>query len=260
MNSQEYNSRLQKGGALLDDMRLLVRAWTDTSANEQRDIQVVENLLGKTSRSRAADTYQRAFVPRFVNGVPKDAWKIVRPLEDREIAVEVLKPVYYWITARSDKLLYEFVREELSLRNMNNLGWIDSKETASWITNRIGRSSKKWTPTVTAKVARGLLATLRDFGILEGASKKRIAPTYLPVESFAYIAFALNKLGASGRQLLEHPDWGLFLFSLPVAEQMMLEADRNQLLSYAAVGQIVRIEFPATTFEEMADVIAGKSN
>ena len=35
-----YNSRLQKGGALLEDMRLLVRRWQNAGTNGQQAIVV----------------------------------------------------------------------------------------------------------------------------------------------------------------------------------------------------------------------------
>ena len=104
-----------------------------------------------------------------------------------------------------------------------------------------------------------MLATLRDFGILEGTAK-RIAPVYLPVESFAYIAFALQQEGASGLHLVQHQDWFLFLFSPPVVEHMCLEADRHGLLRFQAAGKIVRIDFPAHNFEEIADVVVARAH
>jgi hypothetical protein len=107
-----YNTRLQKGGALLDDMRLLVRHWQNKGADGQRDTVVAENLLGKHTRTRAADTLRYAYLPRFVNGQPPQAWKLVRALEDRNLSVEILRPVYYWITVRSERLLYDFIRTE----------------------------------------------------------------------------------------------------------------------------------------------------
>jgi len=118
---------------------------------------------------------------------------------------------------------------------------------------------KLWSHTVTTKVAQGVLATLRDFGILEGKVKKRIAPVYVPVESFAYIAFALHQEGASGPHLAQHHDWFLFLFAPLVIEHMFLEADRHGLLRFQAAGKIVRIDFPAHNFEEMADVVAARA-
>jgi hypothetical protein len=254
-----YNSRLQKGGALLEDMRLLVRHWQHTEANGQRDTVIAENLLGKHTRARAADTLRRAFLPRFVHGQPPQAWEIVRALEDRNLPAEILRPVYYWITARNERLLYDFICTELLCFSKTHKQSITTDEVCNWLSLQLEACGKRWSPTVTAKVARGLLATLRDFGILEGAAKKRLAPVYLPVESFAYIAFALHQECASGPNLFHHHDWCLFLFSPPVVEQMFLEADRNGLLNFQAAGEIIRIDFPAHSFEGMANVVAARA-
>jgi hypothetical protein len=255
-----YNSRLQKGGALLEDMRLLVRRWQNAGTNGQQAIVVAENVLGKHTRARVADTLRYAFLPRFVNGRPPQAWKIVRALEDRNLPVEVLRPVYYWITARNERLLYDFIHTELLHRSKHQVQNIKTDEVCNWIAAQLMPRGKLWSHTVTTKVARGVLATLRDFGILEGMAKKRIAPVYLPVESFAYIAFALQQEGTSGPHLVQHHDWLLFLFSPPVIEHMFLEADRHRLLRFQAAGKIVRIDFPAHDFEEMADVVAARAH
>jgi hypothetical protein len=132
-------------------------------------------------------------------------------------------------------------------------------ETALWIKEKISGQKQAWTETVTLKVARGLLAALRDFGILEGASKKRIAPVYLPVESFAYLAFIIHKLGSSGERLIKHPDWKLFLMGPPIVESLFLDAHQNRFLHYEAAGKIYRIEFFAQNLEEMANAIAGRA-
>jgi hypothetical protein len=255
-----YNSRLQKGGALLEDMRLLVRRWQNAGPNGQQTTVVAENVLGKNTRARAADTLRYAFLPRFVNGRPPQAWKIVRALEDRNLPVEVLRPVYYWITARNERLLYDFIHIELLQRSKHQIQTIKTDEVCNWIATQLIPRGKLWSHTVTTKVAQGVLATLRDFGILEGTVKKSIAPVYLPVESFAYIAFALQQEGASGLHLVQHQDWFLFLFSLPVVEHMYLEADRHGLLRFQAAGKIMRIDFPAHNFEEMADVVAARAH
>ena len=253
-----YTSRIQKGGALLDDMRLLVRSWSNGCATQQRNSIVAENVLGKGSRARAEDTYRRAFLPRFIQGSPPEAWKIVRHLEERDVPIDVLRPVYYWITARSEPLLYDFVCEEMTHRDVQQV--ITTHETANWIATRLSTCGKTWSPTVTRKVAQGLLATLRDFGILQGRAKKRVAASYLPIESFSYIAFALHEEGVSGKQLVEHSDWRLFLLSSPAVERMFLEADRAGLLRFHAAGRIVRVDFAAQDTTEMADVVTRRAH
>lgn len=254
---RDYTTRLQKGGALLDDMRLLVQNWDEGTAWEDQVQQgLSSNLLGKKTRARASDVIRRAFSHRFVKGNPPGAWQIVRVLEDRNVSLDVLKPIYYWITARSDALLYDFVSDFLAGQSRSLDLYIRMEEVAGWITTRLRVNGQEWTPTVTLKVGRGLLAALRDFGILEGAARKRLAPVYLPIESFAYIAFSLHQLGASGSTLVSHPDWRLFILPPSLVEKLFLEAHQRGLLRYEAAGNLYRIDFHADTFEEMADVVA----
>jgi len=190
-----YTTRLQKGGALLADMRILVRAWHNGSADAQRSHGILTNVLGKQSRARVADTYQRTFLPRFVHGAVPQAWRIARALEDRSLPVEVLRPVYYWITARSESLLYDFATDFLYTRVLRGECCVTISDAVRWIGERLAPFRRAWSPTVTLKVARGLLAALRDFGVLEGRTKKQIAPVHLPAEAFAYIAFAVHLEG-----------------------------------------------------------------
>jgi hypothetical protein len=254
-----YTTRLQKGGAALDDMRMLVRTWQPTNVSTNMAQAISENSLGKETRMRMADTFQRIYLPRYVNGTPREAWRLVRLLEDRGLPIDVIRPIYYWITARNEPLIYDYVSEELAFRpsygsNQN----VRMDETVAWITGKLSQHHKKWSPIVTLKVARGLLAALRDFRILEGRQVKRIAPVYIPVESFVYLSFILHMSGSSGERLVNHKDWQLFLLRQNTVEQLFLEAHQQRLLSYHAAGRIVRIEFPANSLEEMADVIARK--
>ena len=260
LNEKSYTSRLQKGGALLDDMRLLVRNWIEEASwDEQRQQILLENILGKKTKIRSNHIYGYIFSQRFLKGDPPKAWEIVRALEDHELSVEILKPVYYWITARSEPLLYDFVIDEILSRSKSLDLSIRVNETKNWIKGNLTKRGKSWSESVTLRVAQGLLAALRDFGILEGASKKRIAPVYLPVESFAYLAFLIHKLGSSGERLIKHPEWKLFLMGPPVVERLFLEAHQNRLLHYEAAGKIHRIEFFAQNLEEMANAIAGRA-
>ncbi|MBW1799342.1 MAG: DUF1819 family protein [Deltaproteobacteria bacterium] len=239
-------------------MRLLVRSWCDGGRSSQKNHLIVENVLGKKTRARAQDVYQEIFYPRFIKGDPPKAWKIARILEDRELPFEIIKPVYYWITARSDRLLYDFVIDEILPKSKSTDLTIRVDETNNWITKRLSAQKQSWSKSVTIRVAQGFLAALRDFEILEGATKKSVAPVYLPVESFAYLCFCLHESGNTGERLIKHSDWKLFLMEPPVVERLFLEAHQNRLLHYEAAGKLYRIEFFARNMEEMADVIAGR--
>lgn len=237
------------------DMRLLVRSWDRSLESDPNRQSVLGNILGKASRARAADTYRRAFLPRFIQGDPPEAWRIVRPLEMHDFPLEIVRPVYYWVTARSEPLLRDFVLEKLPEFVPAPYKQVRVEETSVWIEKKLRGFGQRWSPIVTLKVARGLLSALRDFGILQGRAKKQVAPAYLPVESFAYIAFAIHLLGASGESLMTHPDWRLFLLPPKTVELLFLEAHQHHFLGYQAAGRIIRVDFTARNYEEMADAL-----
>jgi len=94
---------------------------------------IKENVLGKNTRTRANHIYSYIFAQRFLKGNPPEAWKIVRPLEDTDLPIEIVRPVYYWITARSEPLLYDFVVDEILARSKGMDMTVRLDETMIWI-------------------------------------------------------------------------------------------------------------------------------
>jgi hypothetical protein len=232
-------------------MRQLVRTWSDAPSRELRDDAVRANILNKETRGRLADVYRRTFLPRFVEGPIRNAWKLVRPLEDANAPVKVLRPVYYWISAGAEPIIGDFCREFILPKQAIVHAGIGTEEVVSWLYEK----GCPWSPTVATKVARGLLAALRDFGILEGRARKRLAAYNLPTRAFAYLAFCLRLNGVSNRSLLAHPDWQLHLLTPSAVENLFLLAHQERLLEYHAAGSTISIEFPANSLEEYAHVV-----
>nr|MDA8216689.1 DUF1819 family protein [Dehalococcoidales bacterium] len=125
---------------------------------------------------------------------------------------EGLDRVLYFHATQSDRLLHDTVTEVLyPLREGGRIdvGQDDVLRAVSlWVGE--GKTATRWSANVILRAAQGLLSTLRDFGVLEGAVNKRLAPTYLPVEAFAYVAFYLHQRQPSGQRLIENPEWSLF--------------------------------------------------
>jgi hypothetical protein len=250
-----YTTRLQKGGALLEETRALVRAWSDTPTEELREKVVKSNLLNKQTRARMADVYRRTFLPRFIQGPIPNAWKLVRPLEEIDAPLAIVRPVYYWISAKAEPMLSDFCREYILPRAAIVRAGIGTDEVVTWLYGK----GCPWSPTVAKKVARGLLAALRDFGILEGRAKKRLASFSLPVGAFAYLALCLRATGVVSRSLVRHPDWELFLLRPADVEHFFLLAHQDRLLEYHAAGSTVSISFPTESLDGYAHVVAQRS-
>jgi len=61
--SRTYTTRLQKGGALVGEMRRLILEWDGTPECVERLKEA--NVLSSPTRRRARDVLIRTFIPRF---------------------------------------------------------------------------------------------------------------------------------------------------------------------------------------------------
>ena len=255
-----YTSRIIKAGALLAETRILLSHWNPELSVAQNERQLVEqNLFGKSSRHWVLQII-KAMEVRYLQE-PTTARALIR-LVLGSLPPMVLNRILYFYIAQSDALLHDFVCETLWQRTSQNRPDITPedgrRQMETWI--KEGRILRAWNENTMARVVRELLATLRDFGVLEGKAKKRLSAFYLPLEAFAFIAFVLKENQPSGQRLLQHPEWRLFFLNDTLVERFFLEAHQHDLLEYQAAGSIVRISFPAQTLEEYADVVLNSTH
>src|SRR5262249_48099125 len=151
----------------------------------------------KASRSRVQDI-MAIFRQRFMT--ESSVTKALVILTKERFPAASLDRLLYFHAARADRLIFDFVTEVLGPRHARGLIDIDINEVKRGVEEWVGegKPASAWSGITTQRVAQHLLATLRDFGILQGAVNKKIAPSFLPTESFAYIAFYLKQHQPSG--------------------------------------------------------------
>jgi Putative inner membrane protein (DUF1819) len=255
-----YSSKIIKAGALLADTKTLLAHW-DVATSVRKNVERIrrDNVFGKASRSRVEDILA-IFRQRFLTEESLTRALVVL-VRERLPATSLDRILYYYAT-RADRLLHDVVTEvlvHLQVRGISDINVVElQRPLKRWVDE--GKTSGEWSEPTIVRIAQGLLSTLRDFGVLQGVVNKRIAPAYMPVTAFAYIAFYLKQHEPSGAKLLEHPDWKLFFLNRELVEQFFFEANQHQLLEYHAAGTVTRLTFPADTLEEYANVLAQKSH
>jgi hypothetical protein len=255
-----YSSKIIKAGAILADTKTLLVNW-DTAAPAQMNLDRLrrENVLGKVSRSRVEDVLA-IFRQRFLS--EESVTKALVALARARLRTATLDRILYFHSARADPLLRDTVTEILLPLQARGVAHIDLQDIQRplkrWLTS--GRTTGQWSDATIIRIAQGLVSALRDFGVLQGAVKKRIAPPYLPVEAFGYLAFYLKQHQPSGMKLIELPDWKLFFLPREGVERFLFEAHQRRLLEYHAAGSVTRLTFPAETIEDYAHVIAQRAN
>jgi hypothetical protein len=255
-----YSSKIIKAGALISDTKTLLAHWhpSETVAENTARLRR-ENVFGKSSRSRVEDIVA-IFRQRYMDE-PSVTSALARLARFR-LPSAILDRLLYFHSARADSLLFDSVVEILQPMHDKGIVTVELQEVykhlSKWVEQ--GKTTGHWSPATITRIAQGLLATLRDFGVLEGAVKKRITPPFLPDEATAYVAFYLNQHQPSGAKLIEQREWRLFFLTSDVVERLLFEAHQKDLLEYHVAGTVTRLTFPAHTLEEYADVIAQRAH
>jgi hypothetical protein len=259
---RRYTSNLQKGGALIQECRTLLSEWVpDESLTHFENRVASKNLLGKASRRRVRDIIKRIFKRRFDperTPGPEPLHRLIRA----GVSIEVVNKILYYHTALSEDLLYDFVTLYLYTKHSEGGFRVTVQETEEFLLGmeRTGRLTRRWTPAVRTRVARGLLAACRDFHILEGATRKSFAPVSMPMEAFVYVAYHLKQRVASASKILEHSDWRLFLIDHEAVERHFLSAHQESWLKYHSAGRVVRIDWAYSSLLEVIDAIAERAH
>jgi len=250
--SQRVNANLTKGAARTGEVIQLLRLWNAEECAQEFCQRVVEgNLLGKMSRGRLADLTKSVFLRRYVPGGNPSVGRRLAHLAHAGLRREALDLLLYYHAALAEHLLY-LVATEL-LYELRGKG--QSRVSAADVERFLSRlEDEGWAPSYSASVARKLgqanLTALRDFGILVGKSRKRIASPTLPHEVTAYLCYHLREEGSSARRIVGHRDWRLFLLHPQEAEQAVLAAASQGHFVYRSAGDIKRFDWKHDSLDD----------
>jgi hypothetical protein len=254
-----YSSRIIKATALLSDTKALMASWdlsldVNTNLNNARQ----NNIFGKASRSRVEDILC-VFKQRYFKD-PQIGNALVTLVQAR-VPTKWIDPLFYYYSAQNDPTLRDIVLEVVNPRRQAGFSDVHMdhviRKLRDW--NAEGKTCSAWGKDTLLHVARHALATLRDFGILEGTNQKYLTPVVLPIEPFSFIAYDLLQKVGSGDRVLHSPEWALFDLKPNDVEEHLIEAHQQKLCQYYAAGAVIRLEFPFKDLMELTNVIIERS-
>lgn len=251
---RKITSNIQKGGALLDDCRRVVEAWDPTFTPEENLARIAdENLLGKASRSRTEDVLSRIIVPRLVQPGPH----VIPALKALVLEPRSFVEACYYEAARDDHLLALFAEDRLWHWWQEGRVGVSIGDVTEWLAALAEAGyAPEWSDAVRTKTARGLLAALRDFGVLRGGAHKEIAPPNMTPRGFAYVAWREHEQGASSRALVASRVWRRWLLDSDRVLDLFSQAARLGILQFSSAGSAVRIDWLVTSLQEVTGAAA----
>lgn len=252
----KYSSKIIKAGALLADTKILLSHWDLAISVEQNlDRFRRDNLFGKASRSRIEDILV-IFKQRYLRD--PEVLRALVVFTRAGFPAASFDRLLYFLTLQNDPLLYDAVTKVIAPMYERGQQELPVGDMLHWIRQQVaeGRTERPWGKTTMECVARGVMATLRDFGVLQGIVHKRITAPFVPADAFSFIALMRYRELKAGERVLRDPAWRMFLLSDLAVERLFAAAHQEHLLEYYAAGRVIRIEFPTLSLEEYARVLA----
>ncbi|WIG59045.1 MAG: hypothetical protein OJF49_001792 [Ktedonobacterales bacterium] len=256
-HSQRYSTRINHVGALLPDTKLMLAHW-DLSATVPANLERMraDNIFAKASRSRIPEMLD-IFRERYLTDPEILRMLVTLASSSSSAPSSLLDPILYVLATRTDPLLRDVVLDLLGPMLARGHTLVRPEDVVRWLNEQMaaGKTQRPWSDVTIRRLAVGLLATLRDFGILQGKVAKRLGPIYLAPPAFALLALLLSRDQPSGAKLLHDPSWQLFFLAQPAVELLFFEAHQERLLTYQAAGRVIRVEFPTRSLEEYAHAL-----
>lgn len=187
MTNAVYTSRIIKATALITDTKTLLVSWDltrDVSSN--LDYARRTNIFGKASRARIEDILA-IFRQRYFDD-PEVGQALVT-LVQGNVPGQWVDPLLYYYSVQNDSTLRDVILEVVAKRGLN--GYTDisvehvMRALREWVAE--GKTTTAWGEKTMLRVAQHAVATLRDFGILQGKVNKSITPLYLPLHTFGFV-------------------------------------------------------------------------
>lgn len=231
-------------GSMIEETYAVLRDWDfersrEENLREMRD----NNTIGASSASWLRDVYKvlhRRFDP---NGVDRP----LALLAKAGLSMESWKPVLLWHMTRDEFLLRDFLTNWLFEEYEKGAFRIRTDDLHPYLgdLHRRGLVEQQWKETTLKRVASSLLRMAVDFGLMTGTAVREFTSYHLPDEVFLYLLHAMFDVHGNGRDVVQSPDWRLYLMSTADVEREIYRLHQFRKLRFEVAGSLMELSLPS---------------
>jgi hypothetical protein len=238
-----FLARISSRSALLSDFQILLDRSNDHSLGGFRRLVLEENCLARTSDSARAKLYKELkgryllddSQPLFEAFLAE--WKMGDSDQARALTIFILFALNdLTVASTSCEWLFFHLRRpssELRIKDLEaflrNCGTGDHPEVA------------KWTPTTLTRVAQHYLASIRDFGLATGGTRKFSVRPALYAAPIRLLLRALQLAGVPIRETVRHQSFKLLGIAPEEVIDALSELNRQSALRFRIQADIIEL-------------------
>ncbi|QBD82804.1 DUF1819 family protein [Ktedonosporobacter rubrisoli] len=209
-----YLPTLASKTALVEETRLFLLTYERLSNMEMALQALLNEVLAQ--RSRRTRTTIVAIIRSRLLRWNAPTWVLQNLMAfAQESHLDALRAALLLHIARQDHLLYDFVQQVIVPRRQRGEFriFISDVQTFFDTAQKEHPEVGHWSFETRLRLSRGMLATLRDCGLLKGAVQKHITFPFIPEQVVTHLIRLLQAEGVTQEQMATHPDWNLWLWS-----------------------------------------------
>lgn len=224
-----YLSTLASKAALLEETRLFLVTYSqyhhDLDATTKA---LLDTILPQRSR------ITRSIIVKIIKSRLMNWHPPIWVLQDlisfaHEPNLDALRAALLLHVPRQDHLLYDFVQQVIVPREEKGESKVFISDVQTFLDIALDEHAEisHWSVETRLRAARGVLTTLRDYGLLKGEVNKSIALPAIPDNVVHHLIRLLQAEGLPQEQVVYHPDWQLWLWQ-PAQVKVALTAFLKQ--------------------------------
>lgn len=257
-----YQSTISGKGALINETLVILEHLARGERLSSVRAEVLdENLLGKQAYFTRKTIWEHIGRRYFV-GRSDDEIQTLAQVASSSLSAQARYLILFYAFGQADQLVHDFASMCLYDLYHDGRGVVDHGDVLQWLDRQTQDGHPEvsdWSPQTRNRVAAQLSSITRDFGLLEGAQRKRFRPVYVPLPAFIYVLYDLHAHGRSSRELVENPGFRIFLLNKDDVVFLLGEAARAGYLTFRQTESLydIRLHYGSVK-EAMSHAIAEK--
>ncbi|MBJ6799743.1 BrxA family protein [Geomonas propionica] len=250
---RKISTRLIRKGALIEETYSAFQLW-DLSKNFADNLSILResNIWGAHNQSWLREI-TATLSTRFSN---QHHLSPLIQLAKAGFELSRWKPCLLWHLAAIDELYYRFALEWLYPAFQDGTYLIRTEDVVPFVTELTSgqiASGGELSAYGTLRAARDLLRMSADFDQLTGAATRQFNNYHLSQESFLFILYSLSDREENPRNIIDAPEWRLFLMSPSQVEHELMELHQYQQVNFEMAGSLVHLNLPCKSLHEYVE-------
>jgi hypothetical protein len=203
---------------ILDEIQLFLLTYAEQEGAIEERVESTKQLLIEGRLPQRSRSSRKSIVDRIARRLTTwnpPAWVlddlVIFASQPTRLALQAALLMH---VCRQDQLLYTLVHQVVAPRWDEGRPEIDSTDVQRFLDNQVPNHPEieTWTRQTRDRLGSTTLSILRDYGLLQGKSRKKIIEPIVPGDVVGHVERLLRAEGVAAPEISSHPDWRLWLW------------------------------------------------